>query len=259
MSETLDKFRNKFRNKHARYPAEHDIARHIATLETQLSDARKEEELNAALLLKLSDLLTRTVNEIKGQPPELTQWSHHDLPDLAKELMAKLAESKVDLKDANGEIAELDALNIKLSKLLDGVCESVKGTPPEDTLYSWHDLPEMVKELKEKMMEAEELTDKSIDAYQRLDSKHCDLKVDIAGLETRIDILGGQAKHYKIECERLREVASNFLKDLEERVSRDGQHHPNEGVRDYLGNGKTLPVGNGVLFAMDEALSTKSA
>ena len=61
-------------------------AKRIAALGTQLSDARKEEELNAALLLKLSDLLTRTVNEIKGQPPELTQWSHHDLPEMVKEL-----------------------------------------------------------------------------------------------------------------------------------------------------------------------------
>jgi len=117
-----------------------------------------------------------------------------DWADRIATLKAELAESKVDLKDAKGEIAELDALNIKLSKLLDGVCESVKGTPPEETLYSWHDLPEMAKELKENMMKAEELTNKSIDAYQRLDSKHCDLKVDIPGLETRNATLAAELR-----------------------------------------------------------------
>jgi len=60
------------------------------------------------------------------------------------------------------------------------------------------------------------------------------------------------------ERDKLRGAAKNFLKDLEERVSRDGKHHPDEGVRDYLGNGKTLPIGNGVLFMLNEALKGES-
>ena len=56
----------------------------------------------------------------------------------------------------------------------------------------------------------------------------------------------------------LESAASNFLKDLEERVERDGKYYPSESVRDYLGNGKTLPVGNGVLFMLDEALKDDS-
>ena len=54
--------------------------------------------------------------------------------------------------------------------------------------------------------------------------------------------------------EMLRTAARNFLTDLAERVSRDGRYYPSETVRDYFGNGKVLPVGNGVLFALDEAL-----
>ena len=54
--------------------------------------------------------------------------------------------------------------------------------------------------------------------------------------------------------EVLEAAAGNFLKDLEERVKRDGEYHPDEAVMEYLGHGKTLPVGNGVLFMLDEAL-----
>ena len=61
----------------------------------------------------------------------------------------------------------------------------------------------------------------------------------------------------EIENKKLRDAARNLLKDLEERVSNDGQYHPSDSVREYLGNGKILPVGNRVLFAMDKALEGK--
>ena len=33
-----------------------------------------------------ADLLTRTVNVLKGPPPELVLWSHHDVPEIAEAL-----------------------------------------------------------------------------------------------------------------------------------------------------------------------------
>ena len=106
-------------------PAYDEQQERIHRLSDELSEASREEELNAALLLKLSDLLARTANEIKGQPPELTQWSHHDLPEMAKELMADNTTVKQDLtviqesNDAfSNRIIELKAENDRLHELL---------------------------------------------------------------------------------------------------------------------------------------------
>ena len=48
-----------------------------------------------------------------------------------EDAVERIAELKQQLKDAKSEIIELDLLNVKLSKLLDGICESVKGTLTE--------------------------------------------------------------------------------------------------------------------------------
>lgn len=50
---------------------------------------REIEELHA-LNCKLSDLLTRSVNALRGNPPPLTLWSWHDLPDRIAAAMAAL-------------------------------------------------------------------------------------------------------------------------------------------------------------------------
>jgi uncharacterized coiled-coil DUF342 family protein len=50
---------------------------------------RVEEDDMHAVLQRLSDILTRTVEVIKGPPPELTMWGWHDLPDLVDALKAE--------------------------------------------------------------------------------------------------------------------------------------------------------------------------
>jgi len=44
-----------------------------------------------ATLTRQRDLLTRTVNALRGNPPPLTSWSHHDIPELAAEKVAEIA------------------------------------------------------------------------------------------------------------------------------------------------------------------------
>ncbi len=39
------------------------------------------------LIMRQSDLLTGVVNAVKGPPPELTIWSHHDAVELVQELV----------------------------------------------------------------------------------------------------------------------------------------------------------------------------
>jgi len=60
-------------------PAE-DRERVIAAL-------REEAEEYAEVLGKQADLLTSTVNVLRGDPPPLVSWSHHDVPDLAQEVV----------------------------------------------------------------------------------------------------------------------------------------------------------------------------
>lgn len=57
--------------------------------------------------------------------------------------------------------------------------------------------------------------------------------------------------------DKLFKASKEFLADLEERVTRDGEFHPDEAVRDYLGHGKVLPIGNGVLCMLDICLEDK--
>jgi hypothetical protein len=49
-----------------------------------------DDELQA-LNDKLADILNRTVNALRGEPPPLTQWSWHDLPELAAAARASAA------------------------------------------------------------------------------------------------------------------------------------------------------------------------
>lgn len=46
------------------------------------------EEEYAGILQRQGELLTGIANALKGPPPELTTWSHHDLPELAAAVVA---------------------------------------------------------------------------------------------------------------------------------------------------------------------------
>lgn len=51
-----------------------------------------EEKSNYRLIARQGDLLTGVVNALKGVPPPLTIWSHHDAPELASKAAAALRE-----------------------------------------------------------------------------------------------------------------------------------------------------------------------
>jgi hypothetical protein len=51
-------------------------------------------EEDRALCDKLSGILTRTANVLKGKPKPLHRHSWHDLPEVAQKLVAALEESK---------------------------------------------------------------------------------------------------------------------------------------------------------------------
>ena len=55
--------------------------------EKVIAALREEAEEYAEILDKQADLLTRTVNVLRGDPPPLVSWSHHDIPDLAQEVV----------------------------------------------------------------------------------------------------------------------------------------------------------------------------
>ena len=51
-------------------------------------------EEDRALCDKLSDILTRTANVLKGEPKPLHRHSWHDLPEVARRLVAATEKSK---------------------------------------------------------------------------------------------------------------------------------------------------------------------
>jgi len=55
-------------------------------LRTELDTLGEEYD---GILTRQGDLLTRTVNALKGDPPPLTTWSHHDVPELAAAVVAE--------------------------------------------------------------------------------------------------------------------------------------------------------------------------
>lgn len=74
------------------------LAERGRALRAELSDTRE-------LVQRQSDLLTGAVNALRGQPPELTLWSHHDVGDLARSLV----EERDALREEVEALRELEA------------------------------------------------------------------------------------------------------------------------------------------------------
>jgi hypothetical protein len=86
-----------------------------------LDEEKKENEFASGLIGRLTKLLTRTIEAIRGEPPKLVSWSHHDIPELVKELKdfhqlvymaAKPYQKKVFSEEEQGKILE-EALRIQ--------------------------------------------------------------------------------------------------------------------------------------------------
>lgn len=95
----------------------------IATLKAKLAALEQEANEEDALRERMSGLLTKSVNAIRGEPAELSLHSWHDLPELCNRLVEKLADqtkaadqwmgearkSHNDLVRANEKLAALEA------------------------------------------------------------------------------------------------------------------------------------------------------
>ena len=70
----------------------------LAQAQSRISELESEEDGSYELIQRQSDLLTKSVNLIKGNPPEDTLWSHHDLPELVQGVVTDLLEAKLELE-----------------------------------------------------------------------------------------------------------------------------------------------------------------
>ncbi len=63
----------------------------VVRMTVEANGYKAEVEESDALRERLAGLLTRTVNVLRGEPPENTQWSWHDIPERTEELKATVA------------------------------------------------------------------------------------------------------------------------------------------------------------------------
>ena len=74
---------------------------------------QEEVEEYDAILRRQGDLLTRTVNALRGNPPPLTSWSHHDIPELAAEKVAEVERLTAERDALAAQVARVEALGEK--------------------------------------------------------------------------------------------------------------------------------------------------
>lgn len=80
-----------------------------AGLQRKIIELEAEDVASGLLVSKLSDLLERTVNVIKGDPPTLTLWSYDDIPELATEMKADNEQLKVKIIELQKELESVYA------------------------------------------------------------------------------------------------------------------------------------------------------
>ncbi len=64
----------------------------VRKLKEELRDAREDIEEYDLLITRQGILLTDAVNALKGPPPPLTTWSHHDIAELAQQAVQRRTE-----------------------------------------------------------------------------------------------------------------------------------------------------------------------
>lgn len=68
-----------------------DLAYLLGRIQVMETDAAEYDPI----LTRQGDLLTGVANALNGPPPELTTWSHHDLPEKARAVMAVVDAARV--------------------------------------------------------------------------------------------------------------------------------------------------------------------
>jgi hypothetical protein len=105
-----------------------------------LDPPQAASEDDYALIMKQSELLTRSVNLIKGEPPELTHWSHHDLPEIIEELLVNMLAKDLD----ENLSATSDSVTISretaeyASKALEAYTKNMMFTADQAGKVSWY-------------------------------------------------------------------------------------------------------------------------
>ena len=59
------------------------------------------------LIKRISDIMTRTINALRGDPPALVAWSWHDLPDRAAAMRAALISAMEIVQQERVKVASL--------------------------------------------------------------------------------------------------------------------------------------------------------
>ena len=85
---------------------------------TEIESLRVDLEDADALREKLAGILTRTINALKGPPPENVVWSWHDLPEIAERMRSFVDvvlafEAAMDLREVIWKTAnDMDPRNL---------------------------------------------------------------------------------------------------------------------------------------------------
>ena len=61
------------------------------------------------LIKRISDIMTRTINALRGDPPALVAWSWHDLPDRAAAMRAALIAAMEIVQEERTRLALADS------------------------------------------------------------------------------------------------------------------------------------------------------
>lgn len=80
-----------------------DLERLVLEARAEVERLREEVADQHTLIQRQGDLLTGAVNALRGEPPELTWWSHHDVAERAAGLVAELAAERAKVE----RVAEL--------------------------------------------------------------------------------------------------------------------------------------------------------
>ena len=62
-----------------------------------------------------------------------------------------IAKQKEEIEGLKEELKDVEALGIKMSKILNETTNVLKGKPPKLVRYSWHDLAEVAKKKMKKI------------------------------------------------------------------------------------------------------------
>jgi hypothetical protein len=82
-----------------------------AVMERDYAIAERDEykcEMESAFKLtqKQAKILTDTINALKGDPPELTSWSHHDVAEHARRAVAENEKLATTVRDLQIELMD---------------------------------------------------------------------------------------------------------------------------------------------------------